>query len=68
MCGCATEVGSSVSSSSENGLVCSESVEGTVFLVVCGDTDALAGILINKRQAQRLVSSSSKIDCSYSRS
>jgi hypothetical protein len=43
--GSAAEVGSSVSTGSQNGLVCSESVKGTILLVVGGDTDTLASVL-----------------------
>ena len=50
MGGGAAEVGSSISTSGQNGLVCSESVESTIFLVVCGNTDTLASVLRSMRE------------------
>jgi hypothetical protein len=42
MRGCAAEVGSAIATGGENSIMCPESVERSIFLVVCDDTLAFA--------------------------
>lgn len=52
MSGGAAEVGTAVTSGREDGLVRAEAVQGPVLLVVSGDADALALVLIIRKKRQ----------------